>query len=127
MSRVRVIRAGDLSADTAQTPGMFRRTIVDGKAGASELWAGFVTMEPGMKSGAHHHGPCESVIYIMSGHVQLRFGDTLAETAEAGPGDFIFVPAHVVHQEVAVGGEPIESIVVRSHENLVVPVEVPGA
>jgi uncharacterized RmlC-like cupin family protein len=127
---LRVVRPSDRDRSTAQTPGMQREagvaaTTVD----AEKLWVGHVTMAPGAKSGAHHHGPVESAIYIISGRARFRFGERLEQVAEAGPGDFIFVPPHAVHQEInADANAPIEMIVSRNgQDNIVVNVDVEGA
>ncbi len=130
MSELRVVRAAELSERTSQTAGMFRRTAIDAETvGARGLWVGHVTMTPGARSGAHHHGGSESAIYIISGRARFRFGDELAGTIDAGPGDFIYVPPHIVHQEInASDSERIEMIVARdSQENVVVNVELPAA
>ena len=68
------------------------------RAGAKKLWAGTVDIHPGAKTGAHHHGALESVIYVISGKARMRWGEHLEFTAEAGPGDFIYVPPWVPHQ-----------------------------
>ena len=128
MPELRVVRPHERDAGTAQTPGMRREAGVAGSTvGAEKIWLGHVTMEPGMKSGAHHHGPVESAIYIVSGHARFSFGDKLQESVEVGPGDFIFVPPEVVHQEMHAGGdEPVVAIVARNgQENIVVNVELP--
>ena len=131
MAELRVVRPHERDAGTAQTPGMRREAgVAASTVGAEKIWVGHVTMEPGMKSGAHHHGPVESGIYIVSGHARFRFGDKLQESVEAGPGDFIFVPPEVVHQEMHTGGddEPVVAIVSRNgQENIVINVEVPEA
>lgn len=130
MSEVRVVRAADLSEQTSQTPGMHRSTAIDaGTAGSRNLWVGYVTMEPGARSGTHHHGDSESVIYMIRGRARFPFGDRLQEVVEAGPGDFVYVPPRVVHQEInASESESIEMIVARdSQENVVVNVDLPGA
>lgn len=125
--RVRVIRPEERDRRTAQTPGMTRETAIDGKmVGASNLWIGFVRTEPGLVSGAHHHGDSESGIYVIRGTLRFRFGDGLAESVEARAGDFVFVPPHAVHQEMNLSStETAEAIVVRDRqENIVVPVKV---
>ena len=126
---VRVIGPHQLSPQTSQTPGMERLTAIDEDIGSKNLWVGTVTLEPGARSGAHHHGGCESVICVLSGRIRFRFGDNLEETAEAGPGDFIFVPPNVVHQEINVSdSDSIDSIVVRdSQENVVINVDLPAS
>src|SRR5262249_9843111 len=69
------------------------------RAGAEKLWAGTVEIHPKAKTGAHHHGPVESVIYVVSGRARMSWGDRLEFVAEAGPGDFICVPPYVPPQE----------------------------
>ena len=130
MSEVRVVRHNELQPLTAQTPGMTRYPgVAASTVGSKNLWMGYVTTEPGARSGAHHHGDCESAIYMIRGRVRLRFGERLEKSVEAGPGDFIYVPPRLIHQEITLGGEePLESIVVRdSQENIVVNVDLPEA
>lgn len=105
---IRIIRAGELDANTPQTPGMQRRAAVTtGLTGAANLWAGTVTIDPNAKTGPHHHGDLESVIYVVRGVARLRWGDKLEFMAEAAAGDFIYVPPYVPHQEIN-GREDVE-------------------
>jgi uncharacterized RmlC-like cupin family protein len=132
---VRVVRVGELDPNTPQTPGMDRAAAINfAKAGAQKLWAGTVTIHPDAKTGAHHHGALESVIYVVRGKARMRWGERLEFVAEAGPGDFIFVPPWVPHQEInASADEPLECVLVRSDQEAVVvnldidPVEKPEA
>jgi uncharacterized RmlC-like cupin family protein len=119
---VRVVRAGELDPNTPQTPGMMRAAaITTARAGAEKLWAGTVVVEPDAKTGAHHHGPVESVIYVVAGRARMRWGERLEFVAEAGPGDFIFVPPYVPHQEInALAEEPLSCVLVRSGQEPVV-------
>jgi len=85
------------------------------------LWAGTVTIEPNAKTGAHHHGELESVIYVISGRARMRWGEHLEFTAEAGPGDFIYVPPFVPHQEInANKDEVLSCVVMRSGQEPIV-------
>ena len=105
---VRVIPAGQLDPNTAQTPGMNRAAAINfARVGAEKLWAGTVTIHAGAKTGAHHHGELESVIYV---------------------------PPFVPHQEInASPDEPLECVLVRSGGEAVVvnldiaPAETPEA
>jgi uncharacterized RmlC-like cupin family protein len=119
---VRVVRAHELDSNTAQTPGMSRAAaITHARAGAEKLWAGTVVIHPNAKTGAHHHGPVESVIYVVSGKARMRWGEHLEFTAEAGPGDFIYVPPYVPHQEINANEEqPLSCVLVRSGQDPVV-------
>ena len=58
----------------------------------------------------------------------MRWGDKLEFVAEAGPGDFIYVPPFVPHQEInARPDEPVEAVVVRSgQEPVVVNLDIPS-
>ena len=119
---VRVVRGDQLDENTPQTPGMHRMAaITAASANAKKIWAGTVTIHPDAKTGAHHHGDLESIIYVVSGEARMRWGERLEYTAEAGPGDFIFVPPFVPHQEInASADEPLECVLVRSDNEAVV-------
>lgn len=85
------------------------------RVGAQKLWAGTVSIHANAKTGAHHHGHLESVIYVLHGRARMRWGEQLEFTAEAGPGDFIYVPPYVPHQEInASAEEMLECVLVRS-------------
>jgi uncharacterized RmlC-like cupin family protein len=119
---VRVIRGDQLDPNTAQTPGMDRAAAITyARVGAEKLWAGTVHIHPDARTGAHHHGPLESVIYVLRGKARMRWGEKLEFTAEAGPGDFIYVPPFVPHQEInASSDETLECVLVRSGGKAVV-------
>ena len=113
---VRVVPADQLDPNTAQTPGMNRKAAINfARVGAQKLWAGTVHIHPDAKTGAHHHGHLESVIYIVKGRARMRWGEHLEFTAEAGPGDFIYIPPYVPHQEInASADETLECVLCRS-------------
>jgi uncharacterized RmlC-like cupin family protein len=131
---VKVIPAGSLDTNTAQTPGMNRAAAINyARVGAQKLWAGTVSIHANAKTGPHHHGALESVIYVVRGQARMRWGDRLEYVAEAGPGDFIYVPPYVPHQEInASPDETLECVLVRSDNEAVVvnldiePVEEPS-
>ena len=126
MKQVRIVHPHERDTSTAQTAGMVREAgVAASTVGAEKIWVGYVTMAPGTVSGVHHHGPLESSIYIISGRARFRFGDGLSEEAEAGPGDFIYVPPEAVHQEINLDANaPVTMIVARDgQENIVVNVE----
>jgi uncharacterized RmlC-like cupin family protein len=119
---VRVIPGHSLDPNTAQTPGMDRKAAINAaRVGAQKIWAGTVSIHPNAKTGAHHHGALESVIYVVRGRARMRWGEQLEFVAEAGPGDFIFVPPYVPHQEInASPDEVLECVLVRSDNEAVV-------
>jgi uncharacterized RmlC-like cupin family protein len=130
---VRVVPGDQLDSNTPQTPGMNREAAITyATAGANKLWAGTVTIHPNAKTGAHHHGPLESVIYVVRGRARMRWGEKLEFVAEAGAGDFIYIPPYVPHQEInASPDEALFCVLVRSDQEAVVvnldiaPVEPP--
>ena len=128
LNGVKVIPGDQLDPNTPQTPGMSRAAAVNrARAGAEKIWAGTVTIEANAKTGAHHHGDLESIIYVVKGRARMRWGDRLEYVAEAGPGDFIFVPPFVPHQEInASTDEVLQCVLVRSgQEPVVVNLDIP--
>lgn len=119
---VKVISSTALDSNTPQTPGMSRAAaITHARTGAEKLWAGTVHIHANAKTGAHHHGELESVIYVVSGRARMRWGERLEFTAEAGPGDFIYVPPYVPHQEInASPTNTLICVLVRSGQEPVV-------
>lgn len=131
---VRVIKGDSLDSNTPQTPGMFRQAAINhARVGAQKIWAGKVDIEPNAKTGVHHHGELESVIFVVRGHARMRWGEQLEFVAEAFPGDFIYVPPYVPHQEINADPDNVlECVLVRSDNEAVVvnidtidPVEQP--
>jgi uncharacterized RmlC-like cupin family protein len=135
LNGVRVIKGDQLDPNTAQTPGMNRAAAINkARVGAQKIWAGTVNIHANAKTGAHHHGALESVIYVVRGKARMRWGEKLEFVAEAEAGDFIFVPPYVPHQEInASSDETLECVLVRSDNEAVVvnldiePVEKPEA
>jgi uncharacterized RmlC-like cupin family protein len=119
---VRIVSSKQLDFDTPQTPGMSRAAAINrAMAGANKLWAGTATIHPNAKTAPHHHGELESIIYVVSGKARMRWGEKLEFVAEAGPGDFIFVPPFVPHQEInASANEELACVVVRSDQEPIV-------
>ena len=111
-------------SDTAQTPGMERRPAIDAAAvGASKIWFGTVNSEPNHKGPPHQHGEAETAAYVISGHVRVHYGENFEESVEAGPGDYLFVPAHLWHIEENPYDEPSEQFLARGPDNIVINME----
>jgi uncharacterized RmlC-like cupin family protein len=126
---VRIIRRGELDPNTPQTPGMTRAEAISyAKVGARKIWAGTVIVHPNARTGAHHHGELETVLYIIRGRARFRWGNHLEFVEEAGPGDFVYVPPYLPHQELnAAKDQPVEAVVVRSgQEPIVVNLDIPS-
>ena len=127
---VKVIKRDRLDSNTAQTPGMLRAAAVNKtRVGSQKLWAGTVIIDPNAKTGAHHHGALETVIYVVRGAARMRWGERLEFVADADAGDFIFVPPYVPHQEInALSDTALECVLVRSdNESVVVNLSIDAA
>ena len=124
---IRVVRSDERSSDTPETMGMGRLVAISGRrTGSTALWAGTNLIKPGAKTGPHHHGALESIIYVVHGHALMRWGNRLEWITKAGPGDFLQVPPWVPHQELnASDTEDLHCVLVRSGtEEVVVNIEV---
>ena len=116
------VRGTALSGDTAQTEGM-RRTaaVATGTVGSRSIWMGITDVDPGVASGAHHHGHSETGIYVVEGRPTFTFrdGDELVEI-QTEPGDFVYVPPFVPHIESNTGSEPARVVIARSTDEAIV-------
>jgi uncharacterized RmlC-like cupin family protein len=113
---ISVVRQEEQSAGTAQTSGSQRLAAIPGVKGiASGMWAGTFRVEPCARTGIHHHGAQETVVYVLAGESLVRWGERGEHQATVRAGDFVHVPAWVVHQEINPSAtEPFDWVVVRS-------------
>jgi uncharacterized RmlC-like cupin family protein len=91
---VKIVHSDELDLNTPQTSGMTRAAaITHARTGASKLWAGTMLVQPDAKTGPHHHGELETVLYVVKGRVRMRWGDQLEFSDEARTGRFYLRPA----------------------------------
>ncbi|HKZ21500.1 MAG TPA: cupin domain-containing protein [Acidimicrobiia bacterium] len=103
MDPIKVVRAEERVVSEADaTSGMVREEAFS----AEGVWAGLVRTAPLRPSGWHHHGDYDTYVYVTSGKLLFEFGADGADVVEAGPGDFVHVPKHVVHRESNPSSEP---------------------
>ena len=130
MTGLRVIRAGQASADTAQTSGMVRTAAISGDlVGAQALWMGRTVVLPGASSGDHHHGSSETGIYVVSGHPVFVFRDAGSGELirlETSPGDYVWVPPHVPHREENPSPDTEAVVVIARSTQEAIVVNVPA-
>jgi uncharacterized RmlC-like cupin family protein len=126
MAGIVIVRPSDRDCNTAQTTGMVREAGVSPEtAGSSTIWSGFVSTPPGISSGVHHHGDCETAIYVVRGQVRFYWGDKLQFQEDVQTGDFLYVPPNEIHLEQNLSNtEPVEFIVSRGCSGILV-VNVP--
>ena len=124
----------EFEAKRAEYEAKAKASLDDAESRKAKLEGAEVTIHANAKTGAHHHGHLESVIYVVRGRARMRWGEHLEFTAEAGPGDFIYVPPYVPHQEInASATEVLECVLVRSDGEAVAvnldiePVEKPDS
>jgi len=115
-SMVSVVRPAGLSTETQQTSGSLRMSAIATMNGIlSSLWAGIFLVEPSGKTGIHHHGEQDTVVYVLEGEATVRWGDFGEHSATVGAGDFLHVPSWLPHQELNPSKEhPFRWVVVRS-------------
>jgi uncharacterized RmlC-like cupin family protein len=113
---VRIVSPAQFDTATAQTPGSQRRAALAPDLGVkTALWGGLFIVEPGSKTGIHHHGEQETIAYVLKGECHVRWGEHGEFSAVARQGDFIQVPALLPHMEVNESRDhPFEWVVVRS-------------
>ena len=115
-STIRVVHPEELSLETAQTSGSVRLSAVSASHGiSSPLWAGVFVVQPSARTGIHHHGEQDTVVYVLEGEAHVLWGEFGEYSATVKTGDFLHVPAWLPHQEINVSkDEPFRWIVVRS-------------
>ena len=91
------------------TPGMTRHVALH----TQTMWSGTVDTDAGAVSAWHHHGDHDTTLYIVSGRMRLESGRDGQSVVEAGPGDFLRVPAGAIHRESNPGDEASRAVIVR--------------
>ena len=111
------ISPGERLTTTGQHAGMERSiAISQPTVGAQRLYTAIVSTAPGDKTRIHHHGDCETSIYILSGAARYTWGATgLEHDMSAIAGDVIYIPAGEIHvEENASATEPLVVVLTRN-------------
>ena len=113
---IRIVRPEQFNSATAQTPGSRRfAAIHPGMVMETPMWGGIFLVEPGARTGIHHHGEQHTIAYVLSGSSYVRWGDCGEFHATLHAGDFLFVPAWLPHLEINPSDDtPFQWVVVRS-------------
>jgi uncharacterized RmlC-like cupin family protein len=119
---VRLVKPLQLDDDTPQTTGMRRLAAISHLlVGSDALWAGVMLAEPDTASSVHHHGPLETVVFVLSGKSKVRWGSRLDHEVELEAGDFLFIPPFMPHQEINPSpDQATQWVVVRSGPEAIV-------
>ena len=113
---ISVIRPEQFSPGTSQTPGSQRHAAICGERGVnSSMWGGTFLVEPGARTGIHHHGSQETIVYVLEGESRVEWGEHGERSATVRAGDFLHVPAGLPHREINPSTDkPFRWIVIRS-------------
>jgi uncharacterized RmlC-like cupin family protein len=121
-AEAQVVKPLQFDHRTPQTLGMRRLAAIShGLVGSEKLWAGVMLAEPGTVSSVHHHGPMETVVYVLSGRSRVKWGIRLEHEADLEPGDFLLIPPYLPHQEINPSpDQATQWVVVRSGPEAVI-------
>jgi uncharacterized RmlC-like cupin family protein len=113
---IHIVSPAQFDQGTAQTSGSERRAAIAPELDIdSAVWGGLFEVEPGARTGIHHHGEQQTIAYVLSGVCEIRWGARGEFVARATAGDFIHVPAFLPHMEINPSKlEPFRWVVVRS-------------
>ncbi|HYP04483.1 MAG TPA: cupin domain-containing protein, partial [Cyanobium sp.] len=89
----------ETGSDKQQKAGEFVG-IFGSNSGARGLSLRRLVIPPGGRAKAHRHVGHESAVYLIQGTVETRYGPRLEHKVVSRAGDFIFIPADVVHQPI---------------------------
>ena len=119
---VKRIERASLQGQAGQNSDMERIIAVShDTVGSSNLYSSIVRTGPGGRTEIHHHGECETSIYILKGRARFYAGVGLADVTDAEEGDFVYVPAFEVHvEENASASEPLVVLLSRNCSGSVV-------
>ena len=106
---VKRIGRDEIARSAGQNPAMERAIAISQETcGSANLYSSIVTTGPGGRSEVHHHGDCETSIYVLRGRARFRSGEALRDVATADEGDFVYIAAHEIHvEENASDAEPL--------------------
>lgn len=111
------ISPADRHTTIGQHAGMERSIAISAPTvGSAQLYSSIVSTAPGDRTRVHHHGACETSIYIVSGTARYTYGPTgLEHGFEATAGDFVYIPAAEIHVEAnASASEPLVVVLTRN-------------
>lgn len=118
-------RSAGANRDMERDIGISRDT-----GGSQNIYSAVVVTAPGGKTDVHHHAECETAIFILKGRALYRSGAQLEQVSTAGEGDFVYIPAQMVHTEENLSeSEELHVLVTRNcpgPKTIVVPYPSPG-
>lgn len=92
--------------------GMDLRAVSPGVSGAPSLWFARFTADGGVNIPRHTH-TSDTVAYLLSGRASFTIGMDGEERMDMEPGDYLYMPAGVVHTEETLGDEQAVFLLAR--------------
>ena len=88
--------------------------ISQATTGATNIYMGVFRVPAGARSRPHYHADCESAVFMISGRLNVRWGEGLENALSLEPGDMVYVPPRETHllQNLS-DAEPAEYVVAR--------------
>ena len=65
--------------------------------GAENIYMGVFRVPAGAQSMPHYHADCESAVFMISGRLNVRWGEGLEHALSLEPGDMVYVPPRETH------------------------------
>jgi uncharacterized RmlC-like cupin family protein len=93
---VKIIKPADQDRDTPRGV-VGGAEISQATTGATNIYMGVFRVPPGARSRPHYHEACESAVYLLSGALEVRWGDQLEQVVELEPRDMVYVPPRETH------------------------------
>lgn len=91
-------------------PGISSETV-----GATAVWLGIASIPPGQRTKAHVHERHETAFYMLSGdELEMWSGNELQHRDVMQTGDYLYIPANVLHVAVNRGSTPAVFIGARN-------------
>jgi uncharacterized RmlC-like cupin family protein len=91
-------------------PGISSETV-----GSKVLWLGVASLPPGKRTKAHVHERHETAFYMLSGDaLEIWTGDELQFRDIVRSGDYLYIPANVLHVAVNRGKQPAVFVAARN-------------
>lgn len=110
---MRVVKPSDAERDVPRGV-VGGAEISQATTGATNIYMGVFRVPPGARSRPHYHADCESAVYMLSGQLEIRWGDHLEQTLTIGAGDMVYVPPRETHILRNLSNEePAEYVVAR--------------
>jgi uncharacterized RmlC-like cupin family protein len=88
--------------------------ISQATTGATNIYMGIFRVPAGSRGRPHYHDACESALYMLSGSIEIRWGDQLEQSLQVDAGDMLYVPPRETHTVRNLSDrDPAEYVVAR--------------